>query len=304
MKIVEEHDLFLIEDTAQAFGAEYNGKKAGSFGYASIISFGILKNINTDGGGLILTDNSKINKSIRKEIKKLPYPSPLKLLKNLLKTKFLKLNQNKYFYRYVSFSILRSLLFLRITNIDRLATVGFSGTKFFKRISKISEKKFIQKYGHQYSNFQAKLGLIQLESYGMLLEKQNRNAEKIKASQNIFLPSYKSPAYFLCCISLDNRKLFSEYMFKSGISVGYAHYPVLPDMEIFEKYKCACPNARNVSNNIVYIPFKAHLGEKDVLKMSYLINNYNKYKKHFPKKSYRLAYGIKIKLEALKKTSE
>lgn len=49
----------LVEDCAQALGAEYHGKKVGKFGGLSIFSFYATKMITTGEGGMILTDNDE-----------------------------------------------------------------------------------------------------------------------------------------------------------------------------------------------------------------------------------------------------
>ncbi len=58
--ICRERDLLLIEDCAQAHGAEYKGKKVGSFGDLSTFSFYATKNMVTGEGGMILTDNDAV----------------------------------------------------------------------------------------------------------------------------------------------------------------------------------------------------------------------------------------------------
>lgn len=58
--------LFLVEDAAQAFGAVYKGKKVGSFGIVSCVSFYPGKNLGAYGdGGIILTNNDRIEKKLR-----------------------------------------------------------------------------------------------------------------------------------------------------------------------------------------------------------------------------------------------
>ncbi len=59
-KICEENSLILIEDCAQAAGAEYKGKKVGSFGDLSVFSFYPTKNMVTGEGGIILTKSSEV----------------------------------------------------------------------------------------------------------------------------------------------------------------------------------------------------------------------------------------------------
>ena len=56
--ICRDHNLFLLEDCAQSHGAEYKGKKAGSFGDMAGFSFYPTKNLGALGdGGAILTNN-------------------------------------------------------------------------------------------------------------------------------------------------------------------------------------------------------------------------------------------------------
>ncbi len=59
-KIAKKHKIFLIEDSAEALGSEYKGKKCGSFGDAAVFAFYPNKQITTGEGGMILTNNKKI----------------------------------------------------------------------------------------------------------------------------------------------------------------------------------------------------------------------------------------------------
>jgi perosamine synthetase len=51
----------MIEDCAQAHGAEYKGKKVGSFGNAGCFSFYATKNMTTGEGGMITTNDCDVN---------------------------------------------------------------------------------------------------------------------------------------------------------------------------------------------------------------------------------------------------
>lgn len=57
MKLAEEYHLWVVEDAAEAHGAEYKGKKAGSLGHMGCFSFYGNKIISTGEGGMIVTDN-------------------------------------------------------------------------------------------------------------------------------------------------------------------------------------------------------------------------------------------------------
>lgn len=55
--ICQKYDIPLIEDAAEALGSMYKGRKLGSFGTMSILSFNGNKIITTSGGGALLSDN-------------------------------------------------------------------------------------------------------------------------------------------------------------------------------------------------------------------------------------------------------
>lgn len=57
-KIARAHGLFVLEDAAQAAGALYKGRKAGSLGDAACFSFFPTKNLGCAGDGGIITTNS------------------------------------------------------------------------------------------------------------------------------------------------------------------------------------------------------------------------------------------------------
>ena len=59
--IANRNNLIVIEDCAQAHGAVYKGKKAGTFGTASAFSFYPTKNLGCYGdGGMVVTNDSRI----------------------------------------------------------------------------------------------------------------------------------------------------------------------------------------------------------------------------------------------------
>jgi len=64
-EIGQTKDIKIIEDCAQAHGAEYKGKKVGSFGDANCWSFYATKNMTTGEGGMVTTDNKEVENKIR-----------------------------------------------------------------------------------------------------------------------------------------------------------------------------------------------------------------------------------------------
>ena len=58
-RIAHKHNISIIEDAAEAHGAEYKGKKAGSLGDIACFSFYANKIITTGEGGMVVTNNKK-----------------------------------------------------------------------------------------------------------------------------------------------------------------------------------------------------------------------------------------------------
>jgi len=64
-KVCDAHDLILIEDAAQAHGAQYHKKKVGGFGQSACFSFYATKNMITGEGGMITSNDDACDKELR-----------------------------------------------------------------------------------------------------------------------------------------------------------------------------------------------------------------------------------------------
>ena len=66
LEFARAHGLFVIEDAAQAHGAEYKGRKAGTLGDAACFSFYPGKNLGAFGeAGAVLTNDAELRKKIQ-----------------------------------------------------------------------------------------------------------------------------------------------------------------------------------------------------------------------------------------------
>lgn len=61
----KRNNLIVAEDACQAVNAEFNGKKAGSFGSISAFSFYATKNITSGEGGIITTNNKEFSENAK-----------------------------------------------------------------------------------------------------------------------------------------------------------------------------------------------------------------------------------------------
>lgn len=65
-QIAKKHNLLVLEDSAQAHGSIYKGKKVGSTALLAIYSFYIAHNIQAGEMGAVVTNDSEINRLVRK----------------------------------------------------------------------------------------------------------------------------------------------------------------------------------------------------------------------------------------------
>ena len=206
LKLTKKYNLYLIEDAAEVLGLKYKNKQCGSFGDISIISFYANKHITTGEGGMLLTNNKRLNEKF-KDYRNLCFGS----------------KKNRFNHYDISWNY-------RYTNIQ--AALGISQ---LKRINKIIKKKH-EIGNYYYNNFKNIENIILQPNklsyckniywvFGIVLKRNNKNniSSVIKklASNNIgtrpfFWPMHKQDAFkkknYFKNISLPN----SEFISKNG----------------------------------------------------------------------------------------
>jgi dTDP-4-amino-4,6-dideoxygalactose transaminase len=65
LAVARKHNLWVIEDSCEAIGAEYKGRRAGTFGDAAVFAFYPNKQMTTGEGGMMVTDRADWNNLFR-----------------------------------------------------------------------------------------------------------------------------------------------------------------------------------------------------------------------------------------------
>lgn len=114
-EISNKYDLFIVEDVAQALGAEIKGKKVGTFGDLAIFSFGPGKSITGGEGGAMAVNNEELMEQVAQIHSKLPSPSlqwVLHIIKNITA---MRLFSNHRLYALIKASVEE-----RLENTDKM----------------------------------------------------------------------------------------------------------------------------------------------------------------------------------------
>jgi perosamine synthetase len=179
-RICKNHNLFLIEDCAEAIGSKYRNKSVGTFGDVATFSFYGNKTITTGEGGMVVTNNKSTDERLRH-----------------LKGQGLAKNR-EYWHDVVGYNY-------RMTNI--CAAIGLAQ---LENIQKITTKKreIAQWYSEEFKDsdivFHDEASEV-LHSYWMvsILIKRHRQRDALRKylmnfgieTRPVFYPIHKMPMY-------------------------------------------------------------------------------------------------------------
>jgi dTDP-4-amino-4,6-dideoxygalactose transaminase len=124
-KIAKENNIVVIEDSCQAVNAEYNGKKAGSFGDAAAFSFYATKNITCGEGGMVTTNNEE-------------YTENAKLFRQHGRSKMTSYEYTELGYNYRMTDICATMLLEQLKKADTLTDKRIENAEYLsKELEKI-----------------------------------------------------------------------------------------------------------------------------------------------------------------------
>ena len=230
MEMAQRHGIIVIEDAAEAHGAEYKGRRCGGLGHAAGFSFYGNKIITTGEGGMVTTNDREI----------------ARLAWNLRDHAFS--NERHFWHKYVGFNY-------RMTNLQ--AAVGLA------QVEQLDN--FVAARRHNAGEYSCRLStvpgigtppeaewaknvfwmygiVVDAEAYGM-----NRDELRIVLANNgietrtFFIPMHCQPVYWETFKG--ERYPVAEQLCRDGLYLPSASSLTLPEIEyISEVIREACPN--------------------------------------------------------------
>lgn len=246
MALSEKHHFAVVEDASHAIGAEYKGKKAGTFGATGCFSFHEQKNISTLGeGGIILTNDSAVFERISL------YRSHCTRVHGV-STKYCTLDAEKF----------------------------PEGKKFWWQDFDDCG------YNFRMTDIQAAVGIEQLKKVDQLNQRRIDNADYIthalEGVPGLTLPTvkpYNKHVFHLYPVMIDSKEFgmnkedfIYDLLNKYGIKVGF-HYIPLHYSTAFKSRgfkKGQFPNAEKLGDQLVTLPINPRQTEEA---LEYLVNS-------------------------------
>ena len=183
MKTASEYGLTVIEDAAEAHGAEYKGQKIGGIGDMGCFSFYANKIVTTGEGGMIVTNNGKAAKKMR-------------ILANLAYSDAERYRHSQLGYNYRMSNILAALGCAQLMRIDRL--VEFKRSLAFRYNSHLSRTPGVHTPVEMpwAKSVYWMYGIVLDESFGMLRDqlRQFLSARGIE-TRGFFYPMHRQPVF-------------------------------------------------------------------------------------------------------------
>ena len=205
MKIASKYNLWVVEDAAEAHGAEYKGSKAGGIGHINCFSFFANKIITTGEGGMVVTNDEKIAEKA-------------KSLKNLAHSKGRRFLHTDMAFNYRMTNIQAALGLAQFERIDELVEMRRRNAHLYNSLLKDIkglrlpvEKEWARNVYWMYS-------ILVTDEFGMSRDElMERLREKGVDTRTFFIPVHQQPALQNMGLFVGESYPVSELLAEQGL---------------------------------------------------------------------------------------
>ena len=259
IKIAEKHDLVVVEDCAQAAGARYRGRRVGTFGTASFFSFQLLKGINTYGGGMVLTSDAALSRSVQAQALREPQPSLPDLIRRFATGYGARVAVSPKVFTFWGYPLQAAVSLLGHHDLSRYV---------WEKIRPLEQ--FPRTYHQRYSNVQALLGLRGLAN----LERHNERCREHAAQysrglidcrniQTPRVPADTEHVFYQYCVYTSDSTQLSQWAIRRGIDIETTHVDVCSKLDLFKEFRGECPGAE-ATEKALQLPVYSRLRASDI----------------------------------------
>ncbi len=266
-EIAKKHNLIIIEDCAQAFGAKYGEEFVGTFAKASYYSFSITKNFTMLRGGILSTDDELLAKKIQLETEKTLLFTKLQILKDIIKVIIIKFSTSKMI---VPFTCMFFYLF---------SLAGFDIAKIIFKEKQILLDTALPKYG-KFNYCQKKLAENQLKHFDSCCDTKELNGKLFYKLLNNF-PNIEPPEILDNCknifsglpLFVKDKFTFRKKLLSKGIDTSTGFVQNCAEINEFKIYaKDNYPNASRAEKELLYFITSDTIKKHDIEYITSVLN--------------------------------
>ena len=265
LETAKRFDLYVVEDAAQALGAEYKRAKVGTFGDLAVFSFGPGKSITSGEGGALAVNNTELQENVselKNEFKMPDFNWNLMLMRNILA---MKIFSEEHLYGAIRGHLEESLVKGDeeiVENCIKLTRHGmYSSVRPTIKLSRMPAVSAV-------------IARMQLKKLDAINRKRRRNADELSKllsnlTDYVQLPKISDNAvstFTRYTVRLLRKRLaLAANMAKSGIDTE-TPYNYLPGL--FKALQVEAPNARELATSTLTLPNHPLVESADLIRIA------------------------------------
>jgi dTDP-4-amino-4,6-dideoxygalactose transaminase len=258
LAIARRHRLAVIEDCAHALGASYQGEPVGTLGDAALLSFQVLKPLNTFGGGAAYTRHDGLGRRIAEIARAQPWPAEERIRRRIRTARLERALMRRAVFSATVFPILWGASFL-----DARPDVYL-----WEKVRPLWPLP--PGYAERYSNVQAAIGLAALDRLDEWTARTRTHARFLSAAlshlEGVALPvdpDDRVHVYYQYCVYPADRDGVVRRCLRNGLDVEYHHMDVCPDLPLFSGSRTEAPGARR-TRDALQLPVHSGLAPEEL----------------------------------------
>jgi dTDP-4-amino-4,6-dideoxygalactose transaminase len=258
LALARKHNLFVIEDCANAWETRYQSRYVGTWGDVSCFSLGATKDIPTFGGGMILTNDEELYARLTRIYEQqMRCPSWMSAMADLLKNTAMLVMSSGLFYGLLVFPVQFLCFWAGLDLMDYFIEEKDRPLKAVPR--------------HKYTNFQAAVGIHKFTVSEQIQQRRLWNARIFNARFHQ-IPGVQIPqtapegehTYWNYPILVPRRPVLIKKLLQHGISTKTLDTYNCNRLKIFRDALKHCPQAERIADMILILPVYHHLNETEI----------------------------------------
>lgn len=285
----QRHRLLLVEDISQNWDARAQGKLLGTFGVAAVGSLSISKTLASVSGGAVLTDDDRIEASVRRFDEQLcKKPDKFFLLSQILENLKFNIATHPLLFSFLTYRLIRALCASKPEMINALQESKRKGNPRgipFQYNPRVLRDQMPAEAFTHFCDLQAEVLLKVLKTHRKLTDERRELARHLTSRLNDAarraLPSSileegprRNVYWHYPLVVAEEPRRFQLHLLLHGIDNGGYALALCSDDPAFSPYAASTPGAQRIKQNTVFLPIHNSFSRKQMEQIADTVNEY------------------------------